>query len=146
MYTQDKGKAFKVITFIKEEDIVQIEEEEELEVVPFKIDSVDSDQDGIADAYEVWELNSDPADADSDKDGFSDGYEVFLLGTSPAIFTEDRDSDQDGLSDLEEYKLGTNPDLADTDFDGSIDSKDQNPLKSEVNKQSNVKYTTAVHK
>lgn len=146
MYTQDKGKAFKVITFIKEEDIVQIEEEEELEVVPFKIDSVDSDQDGIADAYEVWELNSDPADADSDKDGFSDGYEVFLLGTSPAIFTEDRDSDQDGLSDLEEYKLGTNPYLADTDFDGSIDSKDQNPLKSEVNKQSNVKYTTAVHK
>lgn len=37
---------------------------------------IDSDEDGIPDGYEIWDLQTDPYNADSDGDGLSDGYEV----------------------------------------------------------------------
>jgi hypothetical protein len=39
-----------------------------------------------------------------------------------------RDSDRDGLTDVQEYRMMTNPEAADTDGDGTPDGKDRNPL------------------
>lgn len=49
----------------------------------------------------------------------SDGTESFL---SNAVLNNDRD--HDGLPDLDEPKLGTNPDLADSDGDGYTDGQE----------------------
>jgi hypothetical protein len=61
-------------------------------------------------------------DVDSDGDGLSDAEE-FELGTNPHL----ADSDGDGLNDLQEYLLGTDPWLMDTDGDGIPDGDDDNP-------------------
>ena len=55
---------------------------------------VDSDWDGLSDAFESYVTLTDPFDADSDDDGLSDGDEVFF-GTNPF----DSDTDDDGLQD-----------------------------------------------
>lgn len=46
-------------------------------------DYKDSDNDGIADKFEVTRFGTDPANADTDGDFQSDGDEVFYLGTDP---------------------------------------------------------------
>ncbi len=84
----------------------------------------DSDADGIADGYEIWDVGTDPFNPDTDGDGFPDGYEINVLVTSPLEWTEDVDFDGDGLTNLEEMRLGTHPYLADGDFDGLSDSMD----------------------
>lgn len=80
----------------------------------------DTDYDGYLDAFEIangWDPN-DPIDPswkllDSDYDGISD-YDEFNLGTDR--FSNDTDSDD--LSDYAEiYEFGTNPLLEDTDGD-----------------------------
>ena len=43
----------------------------------------DSDNDGLADAFETTYLGTDPHNADTDGDGVSDGDEVFAQGTDP---------------------------------------------------------------
>lgn len=88
----------------------------------------DSDGDGIPDGYEIRDLGTSPGNADTDGDGFSDGYEVQVLHTDPLMYTEDGDYDRDGLTNREEMEKGTHPYLADTDFDGTMDKKDKNPL------------------
>ena len=82
--------------------------------------SGDSDGDGIPDDYELAHgMNpNDPTDAlqDPDHDGLSNLQE-FRLGTDP----NKADTDGDGLKDGEEVLRGTNPLLADTDGDGIPD-------------------------
>lgn len=94
---------------------------------------LDTDKDGIADGYEIWDLSTNPYEEDTDGDGFTDGYEVLELCTSPLEKTEDADYDGDGLGNLEEMKRGTNPYLSDTDLDGIKDNEDTEPLKTDVN-------------
>jgi|GEM_PF-1271156 len=85
----------------------------------------DVDGDGMRDS---WELDNgldptDPSDAatDLDGDGLSNGDE-FALGTNP----NSADTDGDGVSDGDEFNvLGSDPLLADTDGDGMSDGFEQ---------------------
>ena len=99
----------------------------------YDITKRDSDNDGICDGYEVWDVKSDPFNADSDYDGLEDGYEVIGLGTSPLVYNDNEDTDDDGLTNIEEMQKGTNPYLVDSDFDGCSDMFDPNPLKCDTN-------------
>ncbi|MBQ4045840.1 MAG: hypothetical protein II627_05275, partial [Lachnospiraceae bacterium] len=92
----------------------------------------DSDDDGLGDGYEIWDLGSLPDEADSDGDGLPDIYEVETLGTSPAVRNPSgADSDGDGLTDLEEKEQGTDPRMADSDLDGIPDSTDPYPMRTD---------------
>ncbi|MBL4671047.1 MAG: hypothetical protein JKX81_02210, partial [Arenicella sp.] len=79
--------------------------------------------DGLPDSYEIANgLNpNDAADAslDSDNDGLTN-LEEFLLGTSP-IF---QDTDGDNISDFDEVQNGTDPLDPDTDGDGLVDGEE----------------------
>ena len=65
--------------------------------------------------------------ADSNRNGIPDGWELSYTN-SLNVFTHDGDCDGDGLTDYEEYLLGTNPLDPDTDHDGVNDYWDINPL------------------
>ncbi|MCU0799461.1 MAG: fibronectin type III domain-containing protein [Candidatus Thermoplasmatota archaeon] len=100
-------------------------------------DTIDSDDDGIPDHFEVRHISflspSDPSDAakdkdkdgltnleeyragtdledpDSDKDGMDDGWEV-RYGLDPLSNADAmQDLDDDGYANLDEYKAGTDP-------------------------------------
>lgn len=99
-----------------------------------KIDyEVDSDKDGLADGLEM-RLGTDLNNADSDEDGLPDGYELLTIGTNPIVKDSDNngiidskeDNDKDCLSNLEEYRLGTDPNKADTDEDKLLDGEEVN--------------------
>jgi len=97
---------------------------------------LDSDGDGISDADE-FALGTNRLSADTDGDGYSDLFEIRnrALGFDPLVSQLDRcmahspkcpghlpcDTDGDGLTDCEEYELGTDPELVDTDADGIPD-------------------------
>lgn len=93
----------------------------------------DSDGDGIPDEIES-EIGTNPLDSDTDGDGLPDGYEFFTTGSDPtnansldaSISDGAFDSDQDGLSNYEEYQLGTNPNRADSDYDELSDGDEEN--------------------
>jgi uncharacterized protein YegL len=91
----------------------------------------DSDSNGITDGNEDFDndglknfqeavLKTSPWDNDTDSDGLTDSEEVDNYGTNPL----EPDTDFDGLSDPDEITLGTNPNLADTDGNGTIDGKE----------------------
>lgn len=104
--------------------IVTVRHEGSMSAVEFDVFfPVDSDSDGLPDDFEI--LNAldpnDPNDAFSDKD--SDGLtnlEEYLLGTSILH----ADTDGDTISDFDELQFGTDPSLPDTDGDGLIDGEE----------------------
>ena len=79
----------------------------------------DSDNDGLADGYEV-SIGTDPQNPDTDGDGLSDGEEVLRDRTKPLS----RDTDGDGLSDKEDLDAGLSPRSSDSDADGIADKMD----------------------
>lgn len=82
----------------------------------YSVDYLDSDEDGLADIYEIM-LGTDINNVDSDDDGLTDYQEVYITGTDPTKYdsvTEGvsdayADSDGDGLSNAQEIELGTDP-------------------------------------
>ena len=91
----------------------------------------DTDGDGMPDDYEIANgFNPlDPSDAgqDADHDGLTNLQE-YQLGTNP----HNPDTDGDGVPDGQEVKMGTNPLDPDTDHDGLTDGQElalgTNPL------------------
>ena len=73
-----------------------------------------------------------PLGIDQDQDGLPDWWEMLYFGNLNQ--TANGDPDGDGLTNLQEYQLGTNPTLADTDGDGMSDGMEtyfgNNPLSS----------------
>ncbi len=70
----------------------------------------------------------DVCDLDDDNDGMPDDYEL-AHGFNPYdALDANYDADADGLSNLDEYNLGTDPTLIDTDNDGVDDGFDGYPL------------------
>lgn len=63
-------------------------------------------------------------DGDSDCDGLSDAWEDANFGAAARNDAKNGllDADGDGLNNLEEFALGTNPNVADTDADGYSDA------------------------
>jgi predicted outer membrane repeat protein len=115
----------------------------------------DTDDDGLSDGDEVNSYGTDPLNPDCDGDGLSDGDEINLRGTNPLSADSDTDglpdgwevanglnpasgsdaladADGDGLTNLEEYMIGTDCWNSDTDADGMPDGwerlKGFNPL------------------
>lgn len=65
----------------------------------------DTDQDGLADAFELNGTNTDPTNADTDGDTLSDGQEFLIWNTDPTK----ADTDGDGFDDVTEIENGFNP-------------------------------------
>ncbi len=95
--------------------------------------SLDADGDGISDASDnctldpdVVNLNTDndafcnTADIDDDNDGIPDSYEI-TNGLNPLLYDSFTDLDADGLTNLQEFQLGTSVTNSDTDNDGMQD-------------------------
>ena len=98
--------------------------------------SRDDDYDGWLN-YQEYQMGTHPmipSDQDSDQDGIPDGWEDsrgLISGdpndahsTDPQPYPMSVDRDQDGLTNLEEYRAGTDPNLADSDRDGVPDGQD----------------------
>lgn len=104
----------------------------ELELFGTK-DGTDADNDGLPAIYEsrystfLHDNNAADANADQDSDGLSNLQE-FQLGTRPDL----ADTDGDGLPDAEEVNIrGTNPVVADSDGDGLSDGLEVNTYHSD---------------
>ncbi|MCF2143616.1 MAG: ABC transporter substrate-binding protein [Candidatus Heimdallarchaeota archaeon] len=83
----------------------------------------DTDNDGVTDGEEVNEYYTDPNNPDTDGDEMPDGWEIRYM-LNPLLNDSARDTDGDGLSNLEEYQLGTVPINPDTDGDGFTDKEE----------------------
>lgn len=88
--------------------------------------AADTDADGLSDGQEAL-IGTSPAKADTDGDGLSDGWEV-QHGLNPLSADgndgDAGDPDGDGVDNLNEYELGTDPNLPDTDGDGLSDGEE----------------------
>ncbi len=91
---------------------------------------VDSDGDGLSDAEELLLYGTDPQVEDTSGDGLPDGWaaenmrvnpETGLPSPDPARATADEDPSGSGLTNMEEYRLGTDPWRQDTSGDGFHD-------------------------
>ena len=93
----------------------------------------DSDKDGLSDSDELRIFYTDPLSNDTDKDGMPDGWEVIHDLNPLDPLDNATDPDDDGLTNLQEFKNGTNPRSPDTDKDGMPDgwevAHELNPLK-----------------
>ncbi len=109
---------------------------------------VDTDQDGLSDVDEVRKYKTDPNKFDTDGDGFADAEEVkersdplkasskpedinnnhvsdkWESGYNVRIKNGSQDTDGDGVSDVLEYRYGTDPTRVDSDMDGYTDSEE----------------------
>ncbi len=122
---------------VHENDSIVIPQENQLKDEGIEEEQVsedtDTDGDGMRDIVEK-EIGFDPYSPDTDGDGLPDGYELYTLypillhngyDESAGINPED-DYDEDGLTNLEEYRAGTNPGVADTDGDNISDAEEVN--------------------
>ncbi len=77
---------------------------------------------GAAEAETEFMVTVDlvPNTADSDGDGMSDGFEL-AYGLDPGRDDAGEDADADGLTNLQEYELGTSPRNTDSDGDSMAD-------------------------
>ena len=75
----------------------------------------------VRSAAEVSGNNLIVHDADSDSDGLPDIWEKTYASGSLTLMNSLTDMDHDGLSDLLEFRAGSNPTLPDTDGDGLTD-------------------------
>ena len=86
--------------------------------------NIDSDGDGLSDAFERIVAKTNPSLADTDGDGMPDGWE-YSKGLDPnsgvGADGADGDADGDGLANIQEYDIGTNPLASDSDGDGISD-------------------------
>jgi len=73
------------------------------------------DEDSLPDWYEVNVTGTDPLDADSDS------IKTSLNEAANGIPDDQEDFDNDGLTNLQEFRLGTDPFSNDTDNDGLTD-------------------------
>jgi hypothetical protein len=106
-----------------------------LEAGPFELGGCsDSDADGVLDSIDNCPIHSnleqtdtdgdgmgDACDADDDDDGLPDGYESDHLCLSALVPDSGGDADEDGLTQLDEFGLGTDPCDPDSDDDGLPD-------------------------
>lgn len=83
----------------------------------------DTDRDG----------DPDSIDLDDDNDGMPDEWEEEHGLNSTDSDDADIDSDEDGLTNIEEFEVGTDPNNPDSDGDGVLDGKDDNPLEPKSN-------------
>jgi hypothetical protein len=95
----------------------------------------DSDQDQVPDERDLCPGTATlPVDSDgcaddqkfSCNDNINDGYRIQHFGSTQCIGdgAGDADPDRDGLTNAEEFELGTNPTLKDTDGDGFSDGRE----------------------
>ncbi|HAS81965.1 MAG TPA: hypothetical protein DCS43_04655, partial [Verrucomicrobia bacterium] len=85
----------------------------------------DTDGDELLDGEEVTTYATDPLNPDTDGDGMPDGWEVqYLPALNPLVVDADDDPDSDGLTNLEEFQLGTDPTAPDSDGDGLEDGEE----------------------
>ncbi|MFK7801374.1 MAG: VWA domain-containing protein [Anaerolineae bacterium] len=61
---------------------------------------------------------------DNEGDGMIDRWENRFEGTQAGVADGDKDPDEDGLTNKEEFELGTNPDMPDTDHGGELDGSE----------------------
>lgn len=80
---------------------------------------VDLDEDGLTNAQEV-QAGANVRKADTDEDGLSDYDEVVTYLTNPAK----ADTDNDGLDDFDEIAMSMDPNVADTDGNGTPDGEE----------------------
>ena len=66
------------------------------------------------------------ADGDTDRDGMPDGWEVENGLNKNSASDANLDSDSDGLTNLQEFQSGTDPQDSDTDDDGLSDGAESN--------------------
>lgn len=89
--------------------------------------NIDTDGDGLSDAFERIVTKTNPDLADTDGDGMPDGWE-YSNGLNPLSDPSDdeanADADGDGLSNIDEYRYGTHPGFADFDNDGLDDRQE----------------------
>ncbi len=86
----------------------------------------DTDADGLDDGAEVNVFQTDPLLADTDGGGAGDGFEV-QWGFDPLAAADDAtDPDGDGLTNAQEFALGTLPLGPDSDGDGLNDGDEVN--------------------
>ena len=86
----------------------------------------DSDSDGLFDGDEVNMYGTNPTNRDSDSDGMSDGYEINNQLDPRSATDALLDKDGDGLTNLQEYQLGTSASVLDSDGDGINDGDEFN--------------------
>jgi hypothetical protein len=127
----------------KDSDIDGLSDYEEIWIYFSNPVDEDSDNDFLTDWEEIFITYTDPFNKDSDYDGLFDGEEIqgflvpsgvegewYNVTTDPNLWDTDADSlltlDQNGeismsMSDYDEFLLGTNPTIRDSDNDGIED-------------------------
>ena len=95
----------------------------------FVSDRHDTDNDGLSDGREVFEIGTSPQRPDTELDGLGDKWEVTYnssLYVDPLVKADNdklaSDEDMDGLNLTAEFKANTNSSSNDTDGDGLNDS------------------------
>ena len=93
------------------------------------IDEEDLDGDGLCNYFEKY-FGTDEKKTDTDGDGLTDYQELYTLGYDPlkkdsdgdGIPDQDEDEDGDGISNIDEYKMGSSPIFIDSDHDRALDA------------------------